>query len=90
MPGVWDLGGERREICVRTLRFSGPVARPEETAVEPALAQSTNVAELLERLGYAKAHQPFLQVFVSGRRLRLSSELPREGEFTILLPMGGG
>jgi hypothetical protein len=73
-----------------TLRFMGPLMRPDPDAVAHALGASATVSDLLGGLGYAADHQRFLQVSAQGRRLSLRDPLPADGEIVLALPMGGG
>lgn len=75
---------------MRTLRFMGPVARPEAMVAAKALETAQTAAQLLLELGYAADHQRYLQVSAQGRRLSPSDSLPADGEIVLALPMGGG
>ncbi|MBN1426358.1 hypothetical protein JXA88_17560 [Candidatus Fermentibacteria bacterium] len=75
---------------MRSLRFMGPVERPDSLRVARALETSATVTEFLSGLGYAARHQHYLQVSSRGRRLAPHDALPDDGEIVIALPMGGG
>lgn len=75
---------------MRSLVFMGPIARPDPSVIERALADAGSVEDLLERLGYAPAHRRFLTVSSHGRRLLPHDSLPEDGEIVLSLPMGGG
>jgi len=75
---------------MRTLRFMGPVARPDTEVVAHATEVSATVADLLGNLGYAAEHRRYLQVSANGRRLAPVDLLPADGEIVLALPMGGG